>query len=119
MKYGEKVHISCVVNAIPPATEIYWEKELNGIKNVINTGTTGTEGITVANPALILIHATDSDAGLYKCFAVNEFGMGYSSAIKLNVIGGNIFSTCINKTSAFNLKFIGLIYFNRYCNVIY
>ncbi|XP_076088633.1 cell adhesion molecule CEACAM5-like [Mytilus galloprovincialis] len=88
VKYGEKVHISCVVNAIPPANEIYWEKELNGIKYVINTGTTGTDGITVTNPSLILIHATDSDAGLYKCFAVNEFGMGYSSAIKLNVIGG-------------------------------
>ncbi|XP_052080609.1 hemicentin-1-like [Mytilus californianus] len=88
VKYGEKVHILCAVNAIPPATKIYWEVEFNGIKKVIDNGTSGTEGITVANPSLILIHATDSDAGLYKCFAVNEFGMGYSSAIELNVIGG-------------------------------
>ncbi|CAC5391231.1 unnamed protein product [Mytilus coruscus] len=88
VNYGEKVHILCAVNGNPPPTQVYWEKEFNDIKKVIHNGTIGTEGITVANPSLILLHATDSDKGFYKCSAVNEFGRDSSSSIELNVVGG-------------------------------
>ncbi|XP_071150591.1 hemicentin-1-like [Mytilus edulis] len=88
VKYGEKVHIACVVTGNPPPTQIYWEKEFNGIKKVIHNGTINTEGITPENPSLILLYATDSDEGLYKCFAVNEFGRDSSSSVELNVVGG-------------------------------
>lgn len=91
VRYGEKVMIACVVNAYPRPTKIYWEKESNSITNVINNGTIGTYGITVANPSLTIVYATDSDSGLYKCVAINEFGMGYSSSVKLSVTGGNLF----------------------------
>lgn len=90
MKYGEKVHIVCVVTGNPPPTQVYWEKDFNDIKKVIHNGTINTEGITVENPSLILLHATDSDNGLYKCFAVNEFGRDSSSSVELNVVGGNL-----------------------------
>ncbi|CAC5394045.1 HMCN [Mytilus coruscus] len=88
VKYGERVNIFCFVNAYPIPTNVYWEKISNGITKVISNGTDGTDGITVENPSLILLHATDSDSGHYKCFAVNEFGLGYSSSVKLTVIGG-------------------------------
>ncbi|XP_071150580.1 hemicentin-1-like [Mytilus edulis] len=87
-KYGDKVHILCNVTAMPRQTEVYWVKQSDGSTKVINNETTGTDGITVANPSLILIHTTDSDSGIYRCFAVNEFGMGYSLTIELTVIGG-------------------------------
>ncbi|CAG2249887.1 unnamed protein product [Mytilus edulis] len=88
VKYGERVNILCVVKAFPIPTKVHWEKISNGITKVISNGTDGTDGITVENPSLILLHATDSDSGHYKCFAVNEFGLGYSSSVKLTVIGG-------------------------------
>ncbi|XP_063412590.1 hemicentin-2-like [Mytilus trossulus] len=88
IKYGEKVRIFCAITGNPPPTKVYWEKIYNGISKVISNGTLGTEGITVDNPSMTLLHATDSDSGLYKCFAVNVFGMGYSSSTKLTVIGG-------------------------------
>ncbi|XP_071149869.1 uncharacterized protein [Mytilus edulis] len=87
IKYGEKVRILCAITSNPPPTKVYWEKIYNGISKVISNGTSGTEGITVDNPSMTLLHATDSDSGLYKCFAVNVFGMGYSSSTKLTVIG--------------------------------
>lgn len=90
VKYGERVNILCVVKAYPIPTKVHWEKISNGITNVISNGTDGTDGITVENPSLILLHATDSDSGHYKCFAVNEFGLGYSSSVKLAVIGGKL-----------------------------
>ncbi|CAG2188582.1 HMCN [Mytilus edulis] len=86
--YGESVNLTCSVNANPPATIVYWEKKLNGIIKVMNNETTGIAGITVENPSMTLFHATDSDSGYYKCFAVNEFGQGYSSSVRLAVIGG-------------------------------
>ncbi|CAC5403637.1 HMCN [Mytilus coruscus] len=88
IKYGETLQIVCVINAKPPPTKVYWEKVSNGITKVISNGTSGTDGITIDNPSITLLHATDSDSGFYKCFAVNEFGMGYSSPTKLTVIGG-------------------------------
>ncbi|XP_071150587.1 basement membrane-specific heparan sulfate proteoglycan core protein-like [Mytilus edulis] len=87
VNYGEKVHIACVVTGNPPPTQLYWEKEFNDIKTVIHNGTINTEGITPENPSLILLYATDSDEGLYKCFAVNEFGRDSSSSVELNVVG--------------------------------
>ncbi|XP_052080325.1 hemicentin-1-like isoform X2 [Mytilus californianus] len=88
VNYGESVNITCGVNANPPATIVYWEKKSNGFIKVMNNETTGTAGITVENPSMTLLHATDSDSGYYKCFAVNEFGLGYSSSVRLTVIGG-------------------------------
>ncbi|CAC5383738.1 unnamed protein product [Mytilus coruscus] len=88
VNYGESLNITCDVNANPQATIVYWEKKSKGIIKVMNNETTGTAGITVENPSMTLLHATDSDSGYYKCFAVNEFGLGYSSSVRLTVIGG-------------------------------
>ncbi|XP_071151133.1 contactin-4-like, partial [Mytilus edulis] len=88
VKYGDKVHIFCVVSSNPSSTKVYWEKKTNNITKKINKGTSGTDGITVTNPSLIILHATDSDSGLYRCFAVNVVGIGYSSSVNLDVIGG-------------------------------
>ncbi|XP_063412669.1 peroxidasin homolog [Mytilus trossulus] len=130
IKYGEKVRIFCAISCNPPPTKVYWEKIYNGISKVISNGTLGTEGITVDNPSMTLLHATDSDSGLYKCFAVNVFGMGYSSSTKLTVIGGlpevvvpsithlagigyTIALTCVI-TNAFPV--VSKVYWQRYIN---
>lgn len=82
------MRLFCAISGNPPPTKVYWEKIYNGISKVISNGTSGTDGITIDNPSMTVLHATDSDSGLYKCFAVNVFGMGYSSSTKLTVIGG-------------------------------
>ncbi|CAG2242322.1 unnamed protein product [Mytilus edulis] len=115
--YGEKATLNCFITSNPSVTNVYWEKEVNGTKNILNNLTMGIQGVSRNDPSLVLMESTksdigtyrcvaindvgtgksetlslmvvgDSDSGLYRCFAVNVVGMGYSSSVNLDVIGG-------------------------------
>ncbi|XP_076087710.1 hemicentin-1-like [Mytilus galloprovincialis] len=85
--YGEKVTLFCNFTAYPNVTRVYWEKEVNGAKNVINSWTVGIRGASVESPSLTIVKSTTADVGNYKCVATNVIGTGYSETISLKVIG--------------------------------
>lgn len=88
IEHGNDISLLCTVNAIPLHTKVYWIKETGKGKIVLNHGTTGTIGMTVANPSLSLKPAVTTDSGLYTCFAFNAIGTGISRTITL--IGNNV-----------------------------
>ncbi|CAG2212939.1 HMCN [Mytilus edulis] len=81
--HGNDVSLSCTVYSIPQHTSVYWIKETERGKVVLNHGTTGTIGITVGNPTLYLKPAATTDSGLYTCLALNVIGTGVSRTITL------------------------------------
>lgn len=86
--HGNDVSLSCTVYSLPQHTSVYWIKETERGKLVLNHGTTGTIGMTVGNPSLSLKPAATTDSGLYTCLAFNVIGTGSSRTITL--IGNNL-----------------------------
>lgn len=75
------------MTAYPNVTHVYWEKEVNGFRNVINSWTVGIRGASLETPSLTIVKSTTADAGNYKCVATNDVGTGISETITLKVIG--------------------------------
>ncbi|XP_063411625.1 hemicentin-1-like [Mytilus trossulus] len=86
--YGTEVTMECEVTATPPGYIIFWEKNVNGIKTVINAESPGTRGSTINNPSLTILNVTITDSGSYSCLAKNKVGTGHSQYISLTVHGG-------------------------------
>lgn len=89
--YGEMVTLSCYITANPHVTQVYWEKVVNGIMNVLNNRTVGIKGVSVEAPALTIVKTTTADNGTYRCSSTNDVGTGKSEIIRLEVIGGKLF----------------------------
>lgn len=92
VSYGDNFTINCTVDAKPQATQVFWIKSNLKLHELVelNAGLPGTMGITVDEPSLTITYATESDAGLYACFAINEIGKGSSDTAVVTVKGGNI-----------------------------
>lgn len=86
--YGDNVTINCTVDAEPQVTDIFWIKSDSQQIITLNTGLPGTEGMTVDVPSLTITYATETDAGLYACYAINKRGTGNSKTARVTVKGG-------------------------------
>ncbi|XP_076071918.1 protein sax-3-like isoform X2 [Mytilus galloprovincialis] len=90
VSYGDNFTINCTVDAEPQATQVFWIKSNLKLHELVelNAGLPGTMGMTVDEPSLTITYATESDAGLYACFAINEIGKGRSDTAVVTVKGG-------------------------------
>ncbi|CAG2194109.1 HMCN [Mytilus edulis] len=88
--FGGTIDLGCKVNANPSATNVYWQKLLNGVLITIDMSTNNFNkysGSTVQSPSLTIISTTEADQGNYVCSATNSAGTGSSSQTFLNVVG--------------------------------
>ncbi|VDI02517.1 hemicentin, partial [Mytilus galloprovincialis] len=88
--FGGTIDLGCKVNANPSATNVYWQKLLNGVLITIDMSTNNLNkysGSTVQSPSLTIISTTEADQGNYVCSATNSAGTGSSSQTFLNVVG--------------------------------
>ncbi|VDI42627.1 Hypothetical predicted protein, partial [Mytilus galloprovincialis] len=76
---GQNQTISCTVTGIPPATSIIWEFTPNGgtySRHILGDDSNGKyTGGSVNNPSLTITNCQPSDAGSYKCYALNTVGI--------------------------------------------
>lgn len=86
--YGDTFTINCSISATHQTTEVYWQKDSNGIVTRLNNGLAGTKGITIDNPSLTINFASMTDSGMYTCIAFTSFGFGKSKAANISVHGG-------------------------------
>lgn len=86
--FGTFILIRCTVISNPKANKVYWQRTKDGNISTINTGSVGTDGITLADPSLTLKYTTSADAGIYVCFATNDIGTGLSKEVNMTVYGG-------------------------------
>ncbi|XP_071150175.1 hemicentin-1-like [Mytilus edulis] len=86
---GDTVILQCLINSTLHVTYVYWERYIGGIKKIISftTDTNKYSGSTSTTPSLTILHASQSDAGNYKCFANNGIGKGYSTTTILSIAG--------------------------------
>ncbi|XP_063442781.1 hemicentin-1-like [Mytilus trossulus] len=86
--FGDNVTLKCSVKSDPPHTNVYWKHSNDGRNTSnLNQRATGTEGITLQNPSLIIGKTNFAHSGYYTCVASNEIGEGNSESIYLNVTG--------------------------------
>ncbi|CAC5377794.1 HMCN [Mytilus coruscus] len=90
VNFGGTIVLGCQVTANPLATDVYWQKLVNGVLITVDMSTNNFNkysGSTVQSPSLIIIDATEADEGNYVCTATNAAGTGSSSQTFLNVVG--------------------------------
>lgn len=88
--YGENFTINSTIEAEPTITDIFYIKS-DGIQIItLNAGLPGTVGMTIDMPSLTITYATESDAGLYACYAINKIGNGNSNTVLVTIKGGKI-----------------------------
>ncbi|CAC5384058.1 HMCN [Mytilus coruscus] len=96
--YGTKLVIDTQISASPKVLKVYWTRNSSGIITTIEHGLSGTDGITVDNPALTLLYITDLDNGLYTCIAESYRGIGFSKTVNVTVNGGVPYVKAVNTT---------------------
>lgn len=86
---GNTVILQCLINSTLPVTYVYWERYIEGITKIISftTDTNKYSGSTSTTPSLTIFHASQSDAGNYKCFANNGVGKGHSTTTSMSIAG--------------------------------
>lgn len=87
--YGQSFILNCSINASSQVTEVYWEKESNGLTSKLEAGLAGTKGMSLDNPSLTITFASMRDSGSYRCIASNYVGTGKSKVANITVHGGN------------------------------
>ena len=88
--FGGTIDLGCQVKANPSATNVYWQKLLNGVLITVDMSTNNFNkysGSTVQSPSLTIISTTESDQGNYICSAINSAGTSSSSQTFLDVVG--------------------------------
>ncbi|XP_063409250.1 adhesion G protein-coupled receptor F5-like isoform X2 [Mytilus trossulus] len=92
---GSSVSLECTVSSQSTITSVFWTKytDTDTSRRINSTGTNKYRGGTPDTPSLTISKAVLSDAGQYRCSAVNRDGTGHStSKITLHVTescGGN------------------------------
>ncbi|CAG2256290.1 HMCN [Mytilus edulis] len=90
VNFGGTIVLGCQVTANPLATDVYWQKLVNGVLITVDMSTNNFNkysGSTVQSPSLVIIDATEADERNYVCSATNAAGTGSSSQTFLNVVG--------------------------------
>ncbi|OWF42447.1 Hemicentin-1 [Mizuhopecten yessoensis] len=81
---GGSATLGCTITSSPAATSIFWSKVTNGASSTISTaGNSRYSGGTLSSPSLVITSLQSSDAGSYRCNAVNSVGTGQSSLTSL------------------------------------
>ena len=77
---GSQVTLACTVTSSSPLTSVFWQRNVNGFVTTISstTNTNKYSGSTTSVPSLTIFDASNSDIGIYTCFATNAFGTGSS-----------------------------------------
>lgn len=86
--YGEILTIDCEITSAPTYTSVYWQKISGGSATNITAEFPGVTGSDLNNPSLTIQFVTTSDAGFYRCFAVNAIGIGESKECIVSIIAG-------------------------------
>ncbi|VDH95558.1 Hypothetical predicted protein [Mytilus galloprovincialis] len=91
--FGKELTLTCIVNATPKITKIYWYKKVNSQNHVtfIYAGFPGMSGSTVETPSLTIKSGTPANNGTYSCVAENVVGITGSKPVILIVRAGNYF----------------------------
>lgn len=101
--YSNQVILTAIVKADPPVRFVYWEKNVDERRTIINNGAVGTFGVTPNNPSLTITYSTKADIGTYRCFATNDVGTGRSDIISLQVVGGSVYANAITERNILKL----------------
>lgn len=88
--YGHNFTINSTIEAEPTMTDLFWIKSDDQQIIILNAGLPGTLGMTVDEPSLTITYATESDAGLYACYATNRIGKGNSNTVRVTIKGGRL-----------------------------
>ncbi|CAG2214960.1 HMCN [Mytilus edulis] len=86
--YGNTFTINCSIFATSQVSNVYWQKESNGMITTLEVGLAGTKGMTIDDPSLTINFASMTDSGMYTCSALNYVGIGKSKAANITVHGG-------------------------------
>ncbi|XP_052058078.1 hemicentin-1-like isoform X9 [Mytilus californianus] len=84
---GASRTLECTVSASPTHTNVYWQRNINGVSTTITINNNKYSGSTVSNPSLTINNADNNDEGFYICFATNSVGTGQSANTYLDVLG--------------------------------
>lgn len=87
---GNTITLGCQVIANPTATNVYWQKLVNGVLVAVDMSTNNNNkysGSTVQTPSLTIIGTVNEDEGNYVCSAQNSAGSASSSQTFLDVAG--------------------------------
>lgn len=84
------VTLECSVTSTLAVTNVFWQRQVLGDIETINSQTNITKysGSSTSNPSLTILNALPSDEGSYVCFASSSGGQGHSGITKLSVTGG-------------------------------
>lgn len=75
---GLDVILRCSIRAVPPAIEVYWQRNTNDHQTIIKSSSLNINGSTVGDPSLTIRKASVSMSGEYTCIARNSVGTGKS-----------------------------------------
>lgn len=80
---GNTVTLVCDVYSSLSVTNVYWERTVGGQFTAIDVTANPNKygGVTITSPSLVVRSVTTSDAGEYRCVAVNIAGTGKDNTI--------------------------------------
>ncbi|XP_060068235.1 hemicentin-1-like [Ylistrum balloti] len=84
---GASVTLQCSVTAIPAATNVFWERTVNGVTSQLAIDQVQYGGSSINSPSLIVYNANSADSGVYVCKATNSVGTGQSQGVTISVTG--------------------------------
>lgn len=87
VQHGGNITIECNITAVPRVTNVYWQKQTDDSTTNITSIDQRVAGVSNTVPSLTLIKTQTADSGLYKCYAENLLGYGYSQNTNLSVFG--------------------------------
>ncbi|XP_062603011.1 hemicentin-1-like isoform X19 [Saccostrea cucullata] len=96
---GNTVTLVCDVYSSLSVSRVYWEREVGGQFTAIDVAGNPSKygGVTISSPSLVVKSVTTSDAGRYRCVAINIAGTGQDTTVL--EIQGNLPRVTIEKDS--------------------
>lgn len=83
------ITLECDVTGNPPAFSINWQREVGDTSMDLTSDSENKyNGSTPDNPSLTIFNAEQSDRGVYRCTAENEYGIAKSPRIYLKLVVG-------------------------------
>ncbi|XP_021370011.1 hemicentin-1-like [Mizuhopecten yessoensis] len=95
---GSTVTLICSVSGSPAVTNVFWQRNINGVTSTITIDNSKYGGSTTSSPSLVIYSAASSDNGLYRCFATNSVGTGQSAQTTFTVTG-SVPTVSVSQTS--------------------
>ncbi|VDI76864.1 hemicentin [Mytilus galloprovincialis] len=99
---GSSVTLACTVSSNTAVTSVSWQRTVNGQITTItsNTNTNKYSGSTSSVPSLTIFNADSSDAGTYRCLALNSAGTGQSAqTASLSVTTNSVPTVAVQQAS--------------------